>query len=150
MDPFRSASGGERLIRWVGHPSAFADGNVLDGIVKGRVPVWAAARFRALENARVNVWPGKSEMVLGPAHGYSRTYVWGPQVFDVRMAADDWARLRRAPYDRFMFRDVTDAPEAPRPWLTKRQWQELLAEFEEVPPPTVVTAGSVPVGMAAR
>ncbi len=131
---------GEYLIRWTGHPSAFSDGNVLRGLMDGRVPVWAVARFRRLEDARINVWPGKSILDLGPNDGMSRHYRWGPQTFDLWVAAEDWERLRRVPRDRWMFRDMTEAPEAPRPWLTKREWQEFLAEFEAVAPPVIAVA----------
>jgi hypothetical protein len=119
-----------RLIRWVGDPSPFQDEGIRKALASGRLPDPILRGLRFFENQqRVSVVPGKSELTLGPTHGFSRTYAFGPTSFEVWMEDADAARLLGNEWDRWQFLDVTEVPSAARPPLSKNQWAALLASF---------------------
>lgn len=119
-------------IRWQGHPSPFDDPVILRAIVDGRAPVPLVERLRRFEHhERLAVVPGRSEMIIGPDHGFSRTYVWGPDQFVVEMEPDDWERLRANPWDGIMFRDIDAEPIR---WTLGRDgWRQLMEAFDRLP-----------------
>lgn len=135
-----------RLIRWVGHPSWLDDRAIRTAIERETMPLPLIAAFQRYDKRRISASIGHSEFSVGPAHGFSQTYVWGPWLFDVQMEDADWNRLQRNALDRVMFLDITDGePLAPRV-LTKAQWRELIeavdAEREAGQRPKVLIAVS--------
>lgn len=120
-------------IRWQGHLSPFDDPDILRAIVDGRAPVALMERLRRFEHhERVAVVPGRSEMIVGPEHGFSRTYVWGPDDFTLEMERDDWERLRANPWDGPMFRDLDEEPIRRRS-LGRDGWRRLMEAFDRLP-----------------
>lgn len=88
-------------------------------------------RLRRFENhQRICALPGSTELTLGPEHGFSRHYHFGPRVFIQDMEDADAALLFNNEWDRWQFLDVTDLPDStPRPRLTKNDWMALLKSF---------------------
>jgi hypothetical protein len=127
-----------KRVRWVGHPSPFADPHILKMIERETLPLPMAMAFRRFEhNRRISATPGKAEFSVGPTHGFSRTYRWLPdQELDIE--DEDYELLIRHPLDRYMFLDVTNGSLPTRPILTKRQWQELIEASEVTPPPAMM------------
>lgn len=132
-----------RKILWHGHKDVFEDPGVRRRIATGAIRPDDLERLRRIDHARIGAFPGRSEFVLGPAHGASRTYVFGPQVFEVWMDDADAALLvgdRAHPRDRAMFRDVTDVAGVPGPDPLRGGGQELIEASASVPGPRVVPA----------
>src|SRR4051812_23564586 len=124
-----------KLVRWIGHPSPFGDPNIVKMLVDARLPIPMVKAFQRFEhNRRLAAVPGKSEFLVGPAHGFSRTYRWLPGQ-ELEVTEEDYALLTRHPLDRYMFLDVTDLTITALPVLTKRQWQELIDASESTAPP---------------
>ncbi len=125
-----------RCVRWVGDPSPFTDATIVRGIMEGRFPQPLIDRIRTFDrHQRIFARPGHSELSLGPAHGFSQTYVFGPHQFAVWMAAQDAELLFRNEWDRWQFLDITDAPgTTDRPPLNRGQWQQLLDSFAKLTP----------------
>ncbi|MBS0336817.1 MAG: hypothetical protein JSS40_08415 [Proteobacteria bacterium] len=123
-----------RRVKWVGDPSPWSDPVLLEGLVRETIPPPLLERLRRFENyQRVCVIPGKTELILGPAHGFTTTYHFGPYFFVQMMEDGDAERLFANEWDRWQFIDVTEvSDEAHRPPMTKRQWQALLASFEKL------------------
>jgi hypothetical protein len=119
-------------VSWDGHPSPFDDPAVVGAIARGSMPAALATRLQRFEhNERISRVPGQSEFTVGPEHGFSRTYVWGPDLFEVWMDPADWQLLQGNQWDRWMFRDVYAQP-ARRP-LGRDGWRALLAAFDAKP-----------------
>lgn len=125
-----------RIIRWVGHPSPLYDHNISSRIRAGTMPAELVLAMEDFEhNRKISVNRGRSEFRVGPEHGYSRPYVWGPRYFDVQMEEKDWARLCKNPLERFQFLDVTNGPPPVRPLLKFEEWRQLLEAAKYFPPP---------------
>lgn len=102
-----------KLILWTGHRSPFNDPAILKRLATGAIRPDDLTELRKREQARICAVPGRSEFSVGPAHGFSRTYVWGPHVFEVWVEDADVELLFTHPRDRAMFRDITDEPGSP-------------------------------------
>lgn len=100
-----------RRIAWVGDPSPYRDREVAYAVWTGRVHPADLALIRQIEAVRRKAVVGVSRLVVGPAHGFSQTYVWGPWpgTFEVDMADEDAALLLGNPLDAPMFADRTEA-----------------------------------------
>lgn len=88
-----------RIVRFVGLPSPFADPVIQDQLARralsktDRAVLWRMEQKRQMQGfSRV---PGRTQLTLGPEHGLSRTYVFGPTVFEVEMEAHDIEVLMR-------------------------------------------------------
>ena len=120
-------------VRWEGHPSPFDDPTIVRAIAEGRAPLPLVERLRRFEHQeRISAVPGRSEFVIGPAHGFSRTYVWGPETFEQEMERADWELLRDNPWDGPMFREATPHPRWP---LGRDGWRRLMEAFDRKPGP---------------
>jgi hypothetical protein len=130
-----------RIIRWVGHPSPLDDKNIRRGIERQSLHPEVVLAFQRFEhNRRVSVRRGSGTFAVGPQHGFSREYKWGPVYFDVEMEERDWARLWSNPFDRHMFMDVTQGVPPFRPLLTQAQWRELITAMDKYPGPQTMIA----------
>lgn len=123
-----------RLIRWVGDPTPWRDPNIVADISNERIPQWAIDRFVEFDrHQRICALPGKSELTLGPSHGFSQTYVFGPKQFSVWMLEEDAKKLFDNEWDRWQFIDITETPSmTERMPLTKNQWKQLMASFSKL------------------
>lgn len=93
--------------------------------------------LRKREQERISVVPGRSEAIYGPAHGFSKTYVFGTQLFELWMEDADAELLvgeRAHKRDRMMFRDVTETAGSPGPLPLGDDWQDV----DTTPPPTIL------------
>lgn len=88
-------------------------------------------RLRKMDRQRVVAVPGHSRFVVGPEHGFSQTYEFGPRVFERWMDEADVALLFSHPKDRAMFRDITDVPGTSGPPVLRGGTDELLDTFEQ-------------------
>jgi hypothetical protein len=96
------------------------------------MPPGLAMRLQRFEHhERISRTPGHSEYIVGPEHGFSRTYKWGPHVFELDMEAEDWERLQANRWDRWMFRDVFAMPVRRPPG--RDGWKAIVAAFDERP-----------------
>ena len=133
-----------RVIRWVGHPAPLYDHNIVSRIKKGTLDPQLVLAFQRFEhNRRISVNVGRSTFTIGPQHGFSREYTWGPKYFDRRMADADWARLCRNPSDRHMFLDVTNGVPPVRRLLTPAEWTELMSALDRFPPPNALVGPEI-------
>lgn len=118
-------------VAWDGHPSPFDDPAVVNAIARGQMPVGLAMRLRRFEHhERISRTPGHSEFFIGPEHGFSRTYVWGPVLFELDMDEADWERLKANRWDGWMFRDVFAEPVRRPPG--RDGWKAILAAFDDL------------------
>lgn len=118
-------------VTWEGHPSPFDDPAVVNAIARGSMPVGLAMRLRRFEHhERISRTLGHSEYVIGPEHGFSRTYTFGPWVFEIDMDAADWDRIQANRWDRWMFRDVLNHPVRRSPG--RDGWREIIEAFDEL------------------
>lgn len=93
-------------VEFVGLPSPYADPGVMRALGAPahstterllrrdmRKELTRQERKRQMQGfARVD---GHTRLILGPQHGLSRTYIWGPNAYVVEMDADDIDRLMR-------------------------------------------------------
>lgn len=117
-------------IRWLGHPAPLESPVIRKLLLSGRAPrpfVDTLSEFE--KNYRLEASPGRSTFWVGPAHGFSRTYQWGPHEFEQEMDEADWHLLRRHPLDRVMFQDVTDGAFWPAPQLSGGEWEDLMRVY---------------------
>lgn len=125
-----------RLLRYVGDPFAADDPGLCKALAAGRIPLPVAealSRFERMQH--LSLIPGVTEVILGPAHGFSQTYVFGPTQYAVWMEPSDAARVLDNEWDRWRFLDITDAPHTlRRPPLGSRGWAQLLASFAKLTP----------------
>ena len=123
-----------RLIRWIGDPSPWADPAVARGILEERFSVGVIEDLRRFDTEqKISALPGKSELVLGPTHGFSETYVFGPWQFCAWMQPEDARILFTNEWDRWQFIDITDNPsQTERPRMSKRDWQALVQSFRKL------------------
>ena len=121
-----------RLVRWWGDPSPFDDANIRRAIARGAVPMALLAAFRVFENHQRIVPTRGADVAFGPDHGYSRSYRFTAEAPFQWMEPADAARLLGNPWERWQFADVTDAPSAERPPMTKDRWRALVADFAKL------------------
>lgn len=125
-----------RLIRYTGDPWAGDDPGLCKALAAGRIPLPVAEaleRFQRMQH--LSLIPGQTEVILGPEHGFSRTYVFGPTQYAVWMEPSDAALVLDNEWDRWRFLDITDAPHVTRrPPLGSRGWRQLLASFARLTP----------------
>lgn len=123
-----------RLVWWAGDPAPWADRVIVNRLTRGVIPLNWAEQIREFDvYQRISAIPGKSELVLGPAHGFSRTYTFGPQQFKVWMEDKDAALLLGNEWDRWQFLDISDNPSLlERPPLTWGDWGQLLKSFAKL------------------
>lgn len=130
-----------RIIRWVGHPSPLDDKNIRRGIERQSLHPEVVLAFQRFEhNRRISVRRGAGTFEIGPAQGFTRTYIWGPVYYDVEMEERDWARLAKHAIDRHMFMDVTSGVPPFRPLLTQEEWRELITDMDKTPGPQTMIA----------
>ncbi len=118
-----------RLIRWTGHVSPFDDIEVKKRLFLGHIRMADLERLRKMDRQRVVAIPGHSRFVVGPEHGFSQTYEFGPRVFERWMDDADVALFFKHPKDRAMFRDVTDVPGVAGPEMPQGGADELVDTF---------------------
>lgn len=95
----------------------------------------ALARFE--NNYRTCPQFGHSICTANPDGGFSRSYQWGPQIFDQDMDEEDYQLLMAHPLNRTMFQDVTDGSFWPVQVLSGAEWEELMRVFAATPSPQI-------------
>src|SRR5262245_61427495 len=125
---------GYRLIRWIGDPSPWSDPAIAKALAFQRLPLPLVQRLQYFNKwQRILVVPGRTQHILAPASGFSRTYIFGPQEFRVWMDDADVDLLFHNEWDRWQFIDVTDNPsQRERPRMEMRDWQRLLESFSKL------------------
>lgn len=98
MDAVLTSEKSRRVV-FRGLPSPFADPVIQDQLARrvlsklDRQALWRMEQKRQMQGfSRV---PGRTQLTLGPEHGLSRTYVFGPFVFEVEMESHDIEILMR-------------------------------------------------------
>ncbi len=127
-------AGGWRLVRLVGDPIPWDDPAIQRAVATGRLSLGLAEWFRyfCLHQANQLV-PGRMERSIGPAHGFSQTYTFGPEEYREWMTEADAALLFANEWDRWQFLDVTDQQsQTQRPPLGKDGWRQLKASFDKL------------------
>lgn len=128
-----------KTVKWTGHPSPLEDRNIVRLLGEGRIPFALAQAFRKFEhNHRISAVHMRSTFSIGPDHGMSRYYVFGPaeEQFVQEMEDEDFERLTRHPLDRYMFLDITDTPLRERV-MRKDDWNILIDAAMRFTPPAV-------------
>ncbi len=86
-----------RRIAFVGLPSPEADPMVQWAIAHGRIRSDDLSEVQHLERERQwkgrALQPGHTIRIVGPEHGYTKTYQWGPIDYEQLMEPEDAARL---------------------------------------------------------
>lgn len=123
-----------RLVRWIGDPSPWQDAVMRKNLMLNTLSPAIVERLSFFDkHQRISVVSDHSESILGPAHGFSQTYVFGPQQFAVWMHDQDAAKLFANEWDRWQYLDVTDAPYTERrPPLKGSDWMAIVASFAKV------------------
>ena len=125
---------GYRLVRWVGDPSPYNDPKILQGIMEQKLSMPVIEAIRTYDrHQRICAIPGKSELTLGPSHGFSQTYVFGPEQFAVWVAVEDLPLIFDNEWARWEFLDITDNPsQTERTRLSGNDWKRLLSSFAKL------------------
>lgn len=120
-----------RLVRWIGDPLPWADPYIGKRILEHRLPLdWVEKLMEFERHQRMAAIFGRSEWIIGPNDGFSRTYRFGPQQFLVWMEDADAEKLFGLELEKWQFIDVTDSPDrTDRAPLGKYGWMELIKTF---------------------